>query len=132
MTRIAIGIDLGCTNIKAVVIDEHGTIMFEDRRETHEPNDRHCKATVSQLVSNCKKKATISSIGLCAPGLADSDNTCISVMPGRLPGLENFNWSDFIREKVYVLNDAHSALTAESVFGAAKGLQHAVLLTLGT
>lgn len=53
-------------------------------------------------------------------------------MPGRLPGLENFIWSDFIREKVFVLNDAHSALTAEASFGAAKGLQHAMLLTLGT
>ena len=53
-------------------------------------------------------------------------------MPGRLPGLENFKWSEFIGEQVYVLNDAHSALTAESYFGAAKGLRHAILLTLGT
>jgi glucokinase len=132
MTRIAIGIDLGCTNIKAVVVDENGTVMFEERRETREPDDRHWKEMVSQLVGDFKKKAMISCVGLCAPGLADSDNTCISVMPGRLPGLENFSWSDFIREKIFVLNDAHAALTAESYFGAAKGLKHAILLTLGT
>ena len=53
-------------------------------------------------------------------------------MPGRLQGLENFNWSEFIKEKVSVLNDAHAALMAEASFGAARGMQHAVLLTLGT
>ena len=53
-------------------------------------------------------------------------------MPGRLPGLENFNWSDWIGEKVVVLNDAHAAMMAEATFGAAKELQHAVLLSLGT
>ena len=53
-------------------------------------------------------------------------------MPGRLPGLENFVWSDFVKEKIWVLNDAHAALTAESTFGAAKGMQHIVMLTLGS
>ena len=132
MKRIAIGIDLGCTNIKTVVIDEEGHVLHEDRRETHEQNDAHWKETIRTLIHDYKKKSTINSIGLCAPGLANPNNTCISFMPGRLPGLENFDWSDFIQERVYVLNDAHSALTAESSFGAAKGLQHAILLTLGT
>jgi len=53
-------------------------------------------------------------------------------MPGRLPGLENFNWSAFAQEKIFVLNDAHAALTAEASFGAGKGLKHAILLTLGS
>jgi hypothetical protein len=33
---------------------------------------------------------------------------------------------------VFVLNDAHAALMAESSFGAGKGLMNMVLLTLGT
>jgi glucokinase len=53
-------------------------------------------------------------------------------MPGRLPGLEHYNWSDPLGERVFVLNDAHSALTAEAAFGAAKGLKHAILITLGS
>jgi glucokinase len=132
MKRIAIGIDLGCTNIKTVTIDEEGQIIYEDRKETHEQHDHQWKETVRTLINDYKKRSSVTSIGLCAPGLADPDNKCISFMPGRLPGLENFDWSAFIQEKVYVLNDAHSALTAESYFGAAKGLRHAILLTLGT
>jgi glucokinase len=130
--RIAIGIDLGCTNIKTVIVDEEGDVLHEDRKETHEQNDQHWKQTIRTLISDFKKKSSITAVGICAPGLADAHNTCISFMPGRLPGLENFNWSDFTGEKVFVLNDAHSALTAEASFGSAKGLQHAILLTLGT
>lgn len=130
--RIAIGIDLGCTNIKTVIIDEDGDVLHEEREETNEQDDQHWKQTVHSQISDLKKKFSITAIGLCAPGLADTGNTCIAFMPGRLPGLENFMWSDFIGEKVFVLNDAHAALTAEASFGAAKGLQHAILLTLGT
>jgi len=132
MKRIAIGIDLGCTNIKTVIVDEEGEVLGENRKETHEQDDKHWKQTIRTLISDYKKKSSIAAVGLCAPGLADIENTCISFMPGRLPGLENFNWSDFTGEKVFVLNDAHSALTAEASFGSARGLQHAILLTLGT
>ncbi len=74
----------------------------------------------------------VDAIGLSAPGLANPDNQCISFMPGRLPGLENFVWTDLIKRKVFVLNDAHAAIMAEATFGAAKGLKHAALLSLGT
>lgn len=134
MKRIAIGIDLGCTNIKAVLIDNDGTILHQDRRETNEQDDRYWKQEVNQLIKDLKKRSEteITAIGLCAPGLANANNTCIGCMPGRLPGLENFIWSDFTKENIFVLNDAHAALTAEASFGAAKGLQHALLLTLGS
>ena len=128
----ALGIDLGCTNIKMVVVDDEGKVVVEQRKETNEHNDQHWKNAVRTLIVDFKKKYPVKAIGLCAPGLADTQNTCISFMPGRLPGLENFNWSDFTGEKVSVLNDAHSALTAEAMFGSARGLKHAILLTLGT
>jgi glucokinase len=130
--KLAVGIDLGCTNIKAVVVDDEGVILLEDRMETREQDDQHWKRTVRDLISDFKKKYSPDAIGLCAPGLANVENSCISFMPGRLPGLENFDWCDFTGEKVFVLNDAHSALTAEASFGAARGLKHAILLTLGT
>ena len=130
--QTAIGIDLGCTNIKVVVVDGEGNILFQDRRETKEPDDNHWKQTILKIVDDLRLKHSANAVGLCAPGLADEDNTCISFMPGRLPGLENYCWSDFAKERIFVLNDAHSALTAEASFGAAKGLKHAILLTLGT
>ena len=130
--KLAVGIDLGCTNIKTVVVDDDGVVLFEGRKETREQDDQHWKQTVRNLIKDFKKNYPIHAIGLCAPGLADVENKCISFMPGRLPGLENFNWCDFTGEKVFVLNDAHSALTAEASFGSARGLKHAILLTLGT
>ena len=53
-------------------------------------------------------------------------------MPGRLQGLENFDWSNYLRRKTWVLNDAVAALVAESKYGQAIGRRHAVLITLGT
>ena len=134
MKRTAIGIDLGCTNIKAVLIDEAGNILHQARQETREQDDRHWKESVNTLIKDFKIRngQAVDAIGLCAPGLANGDNTCIACMPGRLPGLENFLWSTFTKEKVFVLNDAHAALTAEASFGAARGMNHAILLTLGS
>ena len=134
MKRTAIGIDLGCTNIKAVLIDDSGTILQQARHETNEQDDRYWKETINKIIQTFKQQVRqpVQAIGLCAPGLSDCDNTCIECMPGRLPGLEDFNWSDFTKEKIFVLNDAHAALTAEASFGAGKGLQHAILLTLGS
>lgn len=130
----AIGIDLGCTNIKAVLIDEAGNVLKESRQETREQDDQFWKASVRKVVEDLKKQSRepVSAIGLCAPGLANPENTGIACMPGRLPGLENFNWSSFTGERIHVLNDAHAALIAETSFGAGKGLRHALLITLGS
>ena len=132
--RRAIGIDLGCTNIKGVLIDDEGTILKEAKVETNEQDHRHWKGAVWDMVGDFVKQAgeDVDAIGLSAPGLANPDNQCISFMPGRLPGLENFVWTDLIKRKVFVLNDAHAAIMAEATFGAAKGLKHAALLSLGT
>lgn len=130
--RFAIGVDLGCTNIKGVIVDNEGNVLHETRTETNETDDRHWKESVRKVIGEFKTRSAIDAVGLCAPGLADAGNTCIAFMPGRLPGLENFNWSEFTGDTIHVLNDAHSALTAEASFGAARGLKHAILLTLGT
>ena len=134
MQSRAIGIDLGCTNIKGVLIERDGTILKESKADTNEQDSSHWKSAVAEMVNGLMKESgrEVDAIGLSAPGLADGENKCISIMPGRLPGLENFIWSDHIKQKVFVLNDAHAAIMAEAAFGAAKGLQHAVLLSLGT
>jgi glucokinase len=59
-------------------------------------------------------------------------NQSIAFMPGRLEGLENFNWTNHLNRNSYVINDGVAALMAEAKFGAGKDASHAVLLTLGT
>jgi glucokinase len=49
-----------------------------------------------------------------------------------LQGLENFNWTEFLKSRTFVLNDAISAMMAEARFGAAKNKKNVVMLTLGT
>jgi len=71
-------------------------------------------------------------IGISAPGLPSDDNTTIAYMPGRMQGLENFSWKEFLQRPTYVLNDAVAALIAETTSGAAKNKKHVVMLTLGT
>jgi glucokinase len=134
MQPLAIGIDLGCTNIKGVLIDPDGTILDEAKQETNEQDEKHWKQAVADMIRGFSKKTGRKAdvIGLSAPGLANAGNTCITFMPGRMPGLENFVWSEWIGEKVWVLNDAHAAMMAEATFGAAKGMKHAILFTLGT
>lgn len=134
MTKTAIGIDLGCTNIKAVLVNDTGKVLHECREETHEQNDQHWKPAVAGIIRELKSKSPgpVDAIGLCAPGLANAANSCIECMPGRLPGLEHFDWSAYTGESVFVLNDAHAALTAEASFGAGKGLKHLILITLGS
>lgn len=132
--KLAIGIDLGCTNIKGVLVSQSGSLLHETKVQTNEHNDKHWKQAVMDMISSLESIAgkSIEHVGLAAPGLANENNTCIAFMPGRLPGLENFDWSKPAARKIHVLNDGHAALMAEARFGAAKDARHAVLFSLGT
>lgn len=137
----AIGIDLGGTNIKGVLVNQEGQVLDRLTRATDQSTDvkndkkGNWKEVVDQMVKELKAKSQdeVHAIGLAAPGLPNDSNTAIRVMPGRLAGLENLLWSDYLQEKeVWVVNDAHAALMAEISFGAGKGVKNAVMLTLGT
>jgi glucokinase len=71
-------------------------------------------------------------VGIAAPGLAAADNRSIRWMRGRLEAVEGLDWSTELARDIRVLNDAHAATVAEAWVGAAAGLSHVVLLTLGT
>ena len=131
----AIGIDLGGTRIKGVLVNtDTGEMLHQRITLTHDSDTSDWKAAVAQTVRELKALTTepIRGIGLSAPGLPNADNSAIAYMPGRLPGLENFIWADFLNERVWVINDAHAALMAEARFGAARSVTNAVMLTLGT
>ena len=134
MSNMVIGLDLGGTRIKAIAIDESGHILHQHYELTNDVNDSIWKNTVAELVMQIRSKISDikPTVGICAPGLPNSDNSAIGFMPGRLEGLENFVWSDFLGTKAFVLNDAISAMMAEARFGSAKGKKNAIMLTLGT
>lgn len=135
----AIGIDLGGTNIKAALIDcatgvAIATLSKPTRDGEFSGDVPRFAITVREIVQELESEAGTQKldIGLSAPGLADPDGRCIRLMPGRMHGLEQLDWSSFLDRRVNVLNDAHSALLGEVWIGAARGCSDAFMLTLGT
>jgi glucokinase len=132
-TKQAIGIDLGGTRVKAVLIDDNGSVLVEKIVATNDKDGqwKNSVKTVLNLISNDLNHKDFV-VGLSAPGIPNQNNTSIQFMPDRLLGIENFNWSEFLEVPVHVINDAIAALAAEARFGAAKNCQDAVMITIGT
>lgn len=134
-----LGIDIGGTKVKCIACSPEGERI--ERREV--PTDDVGGASLTGPPPFAVRVAMVvkeisathgepAGIGLAAPGLADRDGRRIAHMPGRLEGLEGFDWSGWLGHEVAVLNDAHAALLGEVWLGAARGLRDVVLLTLGT
>ena len=130
----AIGIDLGGTRIKSVLVDDAGNILHQQYSDTDDREGAVWKNAVKDSVVKLiqKTNAGQTSIGISAPGLPNASNEAIAFMPGRMQGLENLIWKDFLGHQAYVVNDAIAAMMAEAKFGAARGKKHVVMLTLGT
>jgi glucokinase len=130
----AIGIDLGGTRIKGVAVDGGGNLLHQLYMSTNDGDGAVWKKavaeTVNELAGRLAEKEIL--IGISAPGLPNHDNTAIAFMPGRLEGLENFAWKDYLNYPVFVLNDGVAALVAEAKAGAAKDSTNAIMITLGT
>jgi glucokinase len=131
---VTIGIDLGGTRIKGVAIDAEGNILHQTYTATNDGEGEVWKVAVAKTVNELKQKLNIKKliVGISAPGLPNKENTTIAFMPGRLEGLENFVWKDYLKCPAYVLNDGVAALVAEAKTGAAKNSTNAIMVTLGT
>ena len=131
----AIGIDLGGTNIKSIVVTPAGEIpaQSEGRFDPATPMDWAHK--IRDLVREIQRaRGEAATIGVSAPGLAARDGSCVVRMPERLQGLEGLRWNELLGfpRPVPVLNDAHAALLGEAWLGAARGFKDVFMLTLGT
>jgi glucokinase len=131
----SIGVDLGGTNIKIVVISNDGDVLEYLTSDTADAEGSWAR-TIKQHIDLIQKQRgqSPSHIGLAAPGLAAKDGRSIAYMQGRLEGLQGLVWQDVLESPapVVVINDAHAALLGEVWRGAAKGYRNVILLTLGT
>jgi glucokinase len=129
----SIGIDLGGTNIKFVVISNDGNVIEYLTSDTADTEGSWAQ-TIKKKIESIQhgRGESPCHIGLAAPGLAARDGRSIAYMQGRLAGLQGFVWQEFLKSPVMVLNDAHAALLGEVWQGAAKGYRNVILLTLGT
>jgi len=138
--QVAIGIDLGGTNIKGVLVDADRTFIHSLTTATNDKGSDSAgvwRTAIYNMVEKLKdfSEQPVTAIGLAAPGLPDQMNQSIVFMPDRLQGLENFNWAHFFGVNdmtLSVINDGQAALMAESALGAGQGIQNIIMLTLGT
>jgi len=131
----SVGVDLGGTNIKIVVVSNDGKILDFLTCDTADSEGSWAQTIKQNLKEiQARRGQSASHIGVASPGLAAQDKRSIAYMQGRLNGLQGLVWKDFLDSPrpVFVLNDAHAALLGELWQGAAKGYNNAILLTLGT
>ncbi len=135
-----VGIDLGGTFIKGGIVDDLGNIIYSDKTPTEsDGGSEKVSANISTLVKKLLAKTGLSAddvegIGMGVPGMIDSKE-------GNVIYSNNLKWKDFrISDsvsaqtglKVKIANDANVAALGEVKFGAAKGCENMVMLTLGT
>src|SRR5690349_21648417 len=97
---VAIGIDLGGTQIKGRAWSAAGDELASSVTDTEDQTGggipqfaRNVKRLVGELEAAAGAPAT--HIGVSAPGLAAANGRSIAFMPGRMHGLEGFDWSDW-------------------------------------
>ena len=130
----AVGVDIGGTKIAAGVVDEEGRLLAVARAETDPQDPVEIERTVVDLVGRLRADLPVSAVGVAAAGFVASDRARVLFAP-------NIAWHDYpLRERlveglelpVVVENDANAAGWAESRFGAGRGAESMVMLTVGT
>lgn len=130
MSKFAIGIDLGGTNLRAALVTEEGKIV----RKIKKPSSELVLNSILEAVEEVKHKEIIG-IGCGIAGLIDKKNGRVYVSPN-LHAVEGIDIVKEIQKKfsvpVFIENDANAAALGERIGGAGKGFKNFVLLTLGT
>ena len=112
MSAAVIGIDLGGTRIKGVLLDSQRNVLEQLYTPTNDDELAGWRDAVLECVNSLQSKAGSQQlpVGISAPGLPNASNTSIAFMPGRLQGLENFDGSALLKHPAFVCNDAVAAL----------------------
>ena len=131
------GVDVGGTTVKGLIIDAKGKIIAEDNVPTviGEGLADCIVELADKLVHSCGLVySCIEGVGVCSPGMVDSENGVV-VFAGNLD-LNNYPLKQLLEEKlkvkIKVANDANCAALGEVRYGAGKGYKDSVLITLGT
>ena len=131
---LTVGIDIGGTKIAAGVVDDHGRILARKRVATARRDAETVEHTVSDLVRQLQAHHEIEAVGIGAAGFVDEKRSRVNFAP-------NLGWRDEplrlaveseINLPVVVENDANAAAWGEYRFGAGRGTEYLVTITVGT
>jgi len=131
---LTIGVDVGGTKVAAGVVDEHGAILALTRRDTPADDPAKTADVIADAVRELIASHEVSAIGLGAAGFVDATRSTVMFAP-------NLAWRDeplraAMEERLglpaVVENDANAAAWAEARFGAGRGEDNVVVITVGT
>jgi len=130
-----IGIDVGGTKVLGGVVSETGEILTTARRDTPREGGRALTQAIADVANELAHEFPVDSIGVSAAGFISSDRKTILATPN-IAGWNGVNLDRELNEilgKTIVLeNDANAAAWGEFKFGAGRGRNDLMLLTLGT
>lgn len=139
MHEIAIGIDLGGTQVRAALVSEQGEVLAraEDRTDAMAGPDRvlaQIKALADDLVG-VAGSAFLVGIGVSTPGPIDTISGIARDIP-TLAGFADFPLKAELQKRfafpVILENDGIAAAIGEWQFGAGRGLDNLVYVTVST
>ena len=134
-------IDLGGTNVRAVVAGLDGRINGDDRRSSRasEGLDTTIETLLASLAQACAEAgvevSALHGLGIATPGWVDAEKGIVPAAP-QLVGWRDVPLADLLRERlgltVRLENDANAAALGENVYGAGRGTQHMLYITVST
>ncbi len=133
-----LGFDIGGTRTKAGVVRADGRVDGTAVLETgHQPFEHIWERLLAYTEGAVDRegRAGLGGIGIAAPGVVEA-TFGVRNLPGKVPGIEGYPMRDQLESRfgvpVRCVNDGAAATLAEWRFGAARGYQDVVGLTLGT
>ncbi|WP_353647833.1 ROK family protein [Nakamurella sp. A5-74] len=130
---LTVGIDIGGTSVRAVVVDGDGTILAA-RRGSTPTTTAATEDLLARLVTELAAELPVAAVGLAVAGFISADQQRVMFAP-------HLAWRDtpvpaLLSERlalpVMMDHDVNSAAWAEYCLGAAAGASVALLIALGT
>ena len=135
MSVNAIGIDIGGTKVLGGVVTGTGEILATARRDTPREGGRALTEAIANVANELAQQYPVDSIGVSAAGFISSDRQTMLATPN----ISNWNGVNLVAElteilhkKIVLENDANAAAWGEFKFGAGRGRNDLMMLTLGT
>ncbi len=136
-----ISIDLGGTKISTALVARDGHIIAQDYQETHAAQGP--EAVIRRILDGARRvvaqagvrSSQAAAIGICAPGPLDTETGEV-VSPPNLPGWDHVPVRQLVEDGLgaptYLEKDANAAALGEHRFGAGRGTQHMIYVTVST
>ena len=136
-----IGIDVGGTNVKIALVDDNGKIIYSNSVPTYakmgyEYTVNNIKQAIKDLMKETNTTPSdIEGIGFDFPGQVDCKTGVVKLAPN-IPGWVNVPIAQMIEDEFHIPtridNDVRCAALGELKFGAGRGCENFICITVGT